>query len=147
MIKRILLADDDMDDRQIFGEALAAIDPQIVYEVATDGKEILSMLSPAHSRPSIIFLDINMPVMSGWEVLKKLKTEAHLNGIPVIIYSTSSGIREKMIAEELGANCFVTKPDSFKQVKSMLEIVITHLEQATTGTTMCSDIQKTLATP
>jgi CheY-like chemotaxis protein len=148
MNKKILLADDDLDDRQIFAEALAAIDPKIVCEGAADGKEALKLLSTAKNTrpPNVIFLDINMPVLDGWEVLKKVKSEQLLVNIPVIMYSTTSGIREKQIAEDLGANCFVTKPDNFKLVKSMLEIVIRHIDNQRSAAEMCLNIHRMLST-
>lgn len=147
MMKKFFLADDDIDDRQIFEEALASIDPKIVCEGATDGKQALSLLSnviPA-TQPSIIFLDINMPIMNGWDVLRKLRTEQKFDAVPVIMYTTSSGVREKLMAEELGASCFVTKPDSFRILKNMLEIVVRHIESQTSSLEMCKSIHRMLA--
>src|SRR5882757_6709540 len=90
-----LLADDDADDKTLFCEALAEIDPGIVCHTAADGKEALAILSRRQSRkPDIIFLDINMPVMDGWQCLGKLKENSEHRNIPVIMYSTSSYQRD-----------------------------------------------------
>src|ERR1700754_352952 len=127
IVTKFLLADDDKDDREMFTEALADLDPGIVCHNAEDGRQALKLLSEDKEDPSIIFLDINMPVMNGWDLLKNLKSDTQLTHIPVVVYSTSSRATDREIARSLGAMCFVTKPDSFKMVKSMLEIVVTHL--------------------
>lgn len=141
---KVLLADDDKDDREIFSEALASLDHSIVYEGVEDGHEAIEVLSDNSRRPNIIFLDINMPVMSGWDVLKTLKSNSQYGDIPVIVYSTSSGAKEKKTAFDLGALCFVTKPDSVKLVKAMLEVVVINLKKNDVTPQMCREIQRLL---
>lgn len=143
-VKRFLLADDDRDDREMFSEALAALDPEIICNGVEDGKQALNLLStskPAY--PNIIFLDINMPVMNGWELLRKLKSDNQFANIPVVVYSTSSRPMDRQTAEALGAMCFVTKPDSFTMVKEMLEIVIESISHNAV-TDMCKQIHTAL---
>ncbi|MBT1707934.1 response regulator [Fulvivirgaceae bacterium PWU5] len=141
---KILLADDDKDDREIFSEALASVDANVLYEGVEDGEEAIEALSDAPNRPNIIFLDINMPVMNGWDVLKKLKGDSTYGDIPVIVYSTSSGEKEKRTAFDLGALCFVTKPDSVKLIKAMLEIVILKVKSNDVSPQLCREIQRLL---
>jgi CheY-like chemotaxis protein len=142
-VKRILLADDDRDDQDIFVEALSGLDPDIVCEGAHDGYQAISLLSSHETIPNLIFIDINMPIMNGWELLGMLKNDKKLGKIPVIIYSTSSRPEDKTIAEQLGAICFVTKPGDYKLVKAMLKIVIDHL-RGNSISEMCEEINKTL---
>lgn len=144
MAKRFLLADDDRDDREMFSEALAALDPQIVCHEVADGKQALNLLSKSNNYPNIIFLDINMPVMDGWELLKKLKSDTDFVNIPVVVYSTSSGAKDRKIAKDLGADCFVTKPDNFKLVKGMLQVVIDSLNKESMKG-MCNQIHSKLS--
>ena len=141
---KVLLADDDQDDRELFSEALASLDADIAYEGVEDGKEALETLQKKATRPSIIFLDINMPVMSGWDVLKQLKSSEQYGDIPVIVYSTSSGLREKKTAFDLGALCFVTKPDDIKMIRGMLEIVLNSIHRNVVDSQMCREIQRLL---
>ncbi|MEI9922005.1 MAG: response regulator [Bacteroidota bacterium] len=141
--RRFLLADDDRDDREMFVEALAALDPHIVCHGVEDGSEALRVLSTTNSFPNIIFVDINMPVMDGWELLKRLKSDNDYLSIPVVVYSTSSRPKDREIAKDLGAMCFVTKPDNFKLVKGMLKIVVESLEKNAV-TRMCDDIHSAL---
>ena len=128
MNKRFLVIDDDMDDRELFTEALASVDPVIVCDQATDGAEALQRLTAKEiGQPDIIFLDINMPVMNGWQFLTRLKKDDIYKDIPVIVYSTSSNLKDKRIADDLGALCFITKPHAFGRSKNMLGIVVTHV--------------------
>ena len=130
LIIRFLLIDDDTDDRELFSEALAAVDPVIVCDLATDGAEALTRLRNNEiTRPDIIFLDINMPVMNGWQFLSKMKSEEAFRHIPVIVYSTSSNVKDKRIADEMGALCFITKPQAFRLLRNLLGVVVWHVNR------------------
>ena len=121
-----LLADDDSDDKTLFCEALSEIDPSIVCHTASDGKEALAILSEKQiKKPNIIFLDINMPVMDGWQCLGKLKEHTDHKDIPVIMYSTSSYQRDIDLALESGAFCFFTKPSDYRELRSILRLIAT----------------------
>lgn len=122
-----LLADDDADDKTLFCEALAEIDPGIICHTAGDGKEALEILSTDRvKKPDIIFLDINMPVMDGWQCLGKLKENVRHKDIPVIMYSTSSYQRDIDLALENGAFCFFTKPSDYRELRSILRLIATN---------------------
>ena len=128
MNKRFLVIDDDSDDRELFSEALASVDPEIVCDQATDGAEALKRLAMREiDKPDIVFVDINMPVMNGWQFLTRLKSEDNFKNIPVIVYTTSSNLKDKLIADDLGALCFITKPHAFGRLKNMLNIVAMHV--------------------
>lgn len=129
MRKIILLADDDTDDTDMFHEALMEVDPSTVFYRATDGRDALAMLEKREQEmPHIIFLDINMPRMDGWECLAKLKANDTYKNIPILMYSTSAHQRDIDIAMDLGALCFMTKPSDFKELKKILAEIITHLD-------------------
>jgi CheY-like chemotaxis protein len=121
-----LLADDDADDKTLFCEALAEINPDIVCHTASDGKEALAILSKKQiDKPNIIFLDINMPVMDGWQCLGRIKEDHDHRDIPVIMYSTSSYQRDIELALESGAFCFFTKPSDYRELRSILRLIAT----------------------
>lgn len=116
-----LLADDDRDDAELFNEAVGSLDPAVEFEHVEDGRAVIDFLSDPHKRnPDLIFLDLNMPQMSGWQCLAKLKNDIYLQSIPVVMYSTSSHPRDKEIAVELGAHGFITKPTDFKELQRIL---------------------------
>jgi CheY-like chemotaxis protein len=140
MNKRFLVIDDDTDDRELFTEALASVDPIIECDQATDGAEALKRLTGREiDRPDIIFLDINMPVMDGWQFLTRLKKDDVYKHIPVIVYTTSSTLKDKRIADDLGALCFITKPHAFGRLKHMLGIIVMHVRTAD-FTRICDEV-------
>jgi CheY-like chemotaxis protein len=140
MNPRFLLIDDDTDDRELFSEALAAVDPIIVCDHATDGAEALDrLLNKEISAPDIIFLDINMPIMDGWQFLSRLKSEADFRHIPVIVYSTSSNLKDKHIADAMGALCFITKPHAFRMLQNLLGVVAWHVNRRSFEA-MCEEV-------
>ena len=129
MSKVFLLADDDTDDAELFKEALSVADSSAIFYHARDGQEVLDMLEDSNLEdPNFIFLDINMPVLNGWECLSKLKSDKAYNNIPVIIYSTASHQREIDIAFNLGASCFFTKPKDFKELKVNLKVLVDNVD-------------------
>lgn len=128
--KKFLLTDDDRDDRELFSEALASIDPGIQYHWAEHGSQALDLLkNRVIDKPDIIFIDINMPVMNGWELLNELKSDSTYQDVPVIMYTTSSEPKDKKTALDLGALCLITKPDNFRSVKSILQVVVDNMNR------------------
>ena len=115
---KILLADDDPDDRAIIQDAMDSLEAPNVLCFAENGEQALSILHQGYHperRPSLIILDLNMPRLNGTETLRKLKTDERFNNIPVIIFSTSINPLEKEKCMLLGAHSYITKPISLKE--------------------------------
>ncbi len=125
MIRNFFLADDDRDDTDLFGEALRKIDSRIVFRSAANGRELIEQLHTTEEKPEIIFLDINMPELDGWESLKTLKRNENLREIPVVMYSTSAAFLDGNRAIKEGAVCYLEKPFSFVKLKDFLQ-ALTH---------------------
>jgi CheY-like chemotaxis protein len=117
----ILYADDDPEDQELFVDALKQIKPNVTLLLASHGKEVLRMLEAGSTRPDVIFLDINMPVMGGKDCLVKLKSTIYTKDIPVIMYTTTSNKIELQKYLTLGAKDFIVKDHSFQRIKSELE--------------------------
>ena len=111
--KKVLLVDDDEDDRAFFLEALKGLDQNVVCVIAQNGKEALETLLADHPKPDIIFLDLNMPLMNGREFLSVTRNYEQIRRIPIIILTTSSDENVKLETANLGARGFITKPDRF----------------------------------
>lgn len=131
--KIFLLADDDSDDKEMFAEALTSIDKTIIFHTAVDGREALKMLDELNAKPQLIFLDVNMPVMNGWQCLKALKEDERYKQIPVIVISTSSHQRDIDIARDLGALCYFTKPNDFNDLKNVLQVIVENIHTNLAG--------------
>lgn len=125
--KKILLVDDDIDDRLIFEQILHKTDPSIVLDFAENGSEMISLLDqlPDEDLPELIILDQNMPIMSGKESLVFLKQSPRYNNTPVILYSTYQ-IRDFFLeCRDMGALDVVPKPDTFQSYQEMIEQFLT----------------------
>jgi CheY-like chemotaxis protein len=125
MTGTILLADDDNDDAEIFRQALLQVDSSVVFVHVDTGIGIFEYLhQDKNVSPDVIFLDLNMPEMNGWQCLARIKNEKKFDAIPVIIYTTSSNPREYEISQDLDAHGLVTKPSDQKVLKRVLELII-----------------------
>jgi len=119
--KRILLVDDDEDDRETFLEIVSELDPSAVLVTAINGADGFEKLSTFDVLPDVIFLDLNMPIMNGTEFLRKIKTVGKLKNVQIVILSTSSDEWAIKEVRELGAKDFVTKPAKFKDWRAALQ--------------------------
>lgn len=118
--KNVLLIDDDEDDHEIFLSAIEEINKEVTCVGIADAAKALEQLEAKHLNPEIIFLDLNMPVMSGQEFLIEIKKKSALNHIPVIMFSTSASLPTIMLTRELGAVDFITKPQNYDQLVELL---------------------------
>ena len=116
----LLLIDDDEDDHEIFFSAVEEVNKGVARIGMTDAAEALQQLEAKLLNPEVIFLDLNMPVMSGQEFLKEIKKRPPLNHIPVIIFSTSSHLPTINLTKELGALDFITKPQTYDELVKVL---------------------------
>jgi len=119
MSKHVILVDDDQDDAEIFSDALSELSSGYTLSHFYDGIAALSGLQslvPA----DIIFLDVNMPKIDGWQCLREIKNISFLKDIPIVMYSTSAFTYENFTPGEVGAAAFLTKPDDFGKLKERL---------------------------
>ena len=121
--KKILLVDDDVDDREIFREIVRDVDPEALVESAENGLEMIAELDkiPDDELPEMILLDQNMPRMTGKESLIYLKESPRFKHIPVIVYSTYQVKDFYLECLELGADDVVAKPDTMQAYREMVE--------------------------
>ena len=114
----IVIVDDDADDREIIRDAFESSVQEQDYLFMENGDRLIEYLQGAddQNRPSLIMLDLNMPGKDGRETLKELKSSQRFQEIPTIVFTTSSSHRDKQNVYELGANCFITKPDTFNKL-------------------------------
>ena len=122
--KKILLVDDDTDDQLFFVDAIAELEPTLECGVANNGLEALDHLGEFPPPPSLIFLDLNMPLMNGFECLAQLKKINQYKEIPVIIFTTSNHPIDMERTIAMGAKSFITKPPDFKVLKNRLHAIL-----------------------
>ncbi|MEE1976388.1 response regulator [Maribacter cobaltidurans] len=122
---KILLVDDDQDDREFFADALVGINLNTQLEQLENGKSCLEyLIRQIENLPNLIFLDLNMPVMNGFECLTEIRKHPKLKELPIAIYSTSSSDQDIEQTFLKGANIYIKKPSSFNDLKKSLSQVI-----------------------
>jgi len=121
---KILLVDDDADDQLFFMDAISSIDKSLHCDVANNGIEAISHLKKFPPPPAVIFLDLNMPKMNGYECLQQIKQQENFKEIPVIIITTSSNQKEAERTKNMGARTFLTKTSDFKKLKFQLNEIL-----------------------
>ncbi|HEX2485163.1 MAG TPA: response regulator [Myxococcota bacterium] len=112
----LMLVDDSRDDLALALRALRRLALKVEVRTASDGREALAALHVRGSdgasepvTPSVIFLDVRMPDVDGFEVLRALRRAPHTRVTPVVMISTSSSPDDLRRAYELGANSYLVK--------------------------------------
>src|ERR1700759_1610469 len=119
--KRILLIDDDEDDQELFQLVLSELNNNIDCTVMPGAKEALVHLKADPKAADLIFLDLNMPIMTGQQFLAEIKHQPEISRIPIIILSTPLGPPSGSGKESLGDIQFFTKPGNFHDLKKILQ--------------------------
>lgn len=127
--KTILLVEDNADDIELALTGLQEINCDFHVEVACDGKTALSYLfdntamesEEAKNKPDLILLDIKLPDMNGFDLLKQVRANKSSKRIPVVIFSSSDEASDISRGYDLGANSYLQKPLSYDTFTQVLE--------------------------
>ena len=127
----IIMVDDDEDDFFLVKSAFEESDLPFKYQLSflPNGQELMNYLhrveeysNPALSpHPCLVLLDLNMPRKDGREALREIKSDPALMQIPIVILTTSSAAEDKLLALNLGAISFITKPASFEELVDIIK--------------------------
>ena len=129
-LKRVFLIDDDEDDRHFFDLGVNELQLKIDLECEQDCESALEKLTDERrTLPEVIFLDWNMPGLSGEQCLKAIRKIRRLDNIPVIVFTTSTAEQDKKNALLLGASAFITKPSNLRDLTILLKGIFRKEEQ------------------
>lgn len=121
----ILLVEDNRGDVRLMQEALDSGVPCRITIVEDGAKAMVWLRAKDRPhRPDLILLDLNLPRMNGWEVLREIKSDPALRQIPVVVLTSSEADRDVHRAYDLGANSYVRKPvdlDAFLRAVRSIE--------------------------
>jgi CheY-like chemotaxis protein len=121
----IVYADDDIDDLNMFQDYFDT-NGAIKILPASDGLDALQILEHLKEKglkPCLVILDINMPLLNGKETLLRIKSDKELQGIPVVLFSTSKNPDDKAFASTNGVD-FISKPLSVKEIELIASMFI-----------------------
>lgn len=121
---KVFLIEDDEDDQELFLMALRQINPSLDCTVLSGGDSALQALEQNEATPDLIILDLNMPVMTGQQFLTELSKKDPDNQIPIVVLSTSSDQATIDEVKDFGVRSFITKPNSFHELKNILQRIL-----------------------
>ena len=127
-MKKIFFIDDDIDDRDIFRDALDDLDTEVEYIEARDGQEALDMMAqPDFAPPDLIFVDLNMPRVNGLEFVIRIKQMSKYQSIPTYIYTTSASPNERVNCITAGASGYIIKHVRYSDLAKDLQNLISKI--------------------
>lgn len=121
----IFIAEDDEDDQFLLRSAFNSVGNPCELEFFSNGEQLVHRLGQTSRRPTLILLDLNMPVMDGFQALYEIRQQAAFKTLPVIVLTTSNQRDDISRAYLLGANSFITKPNQYNDLLQTVQ----HLQQ------------------
>lgn len=122
----ILLVEDDQIDIMTVQRALRELTVPNTLITAENGEEAIRSLQDDNTKPGLILLDLNMPVMNGIEFLKLIKSDAKLKCIPVVVLTTSTEQCDKYDSYELGIAGYMVKPVDYRKFVDLMRTIDTY---------------------
>ena len=115
-VSQILLIEDNALDADLIRHALLKVEAGAALRIVRDGEEALETIQRWDEGlpvPVVILLDLQLPRMNGFEVLRTLKTHPRYRILPVVVLTSSSNLEDMQTAYKLGANSYILKPTDY----------------------------------
>ncbi len=124
----VLLVEDNPGDAELTSIALAESNLSVNLSVVSDGEAALTFLYRQHKyanapHPDLVLLDLNLPKLSGHEVLAAVKVDEKLRHIPIVVLTTSISEEDILSAYDRHANCYIQKPVSFDRFSQVIQSI------------------------
>lgn len=123
--KKVLVADDDDGIRELLKVSLAADGYDVL--VAPDGQKAMEVL--AASKPDCVILDVDMPLLNGFEVLEKIRENPQTRLLPVIMLTVQAAVKDRITGLKLGADDYIPKPFSPPEISARIEAMLRRVDQ------------------
>ena len=122
----IFYVEDDPDFAFLMENALQEVNEVVSMKVIENGKDaldILRELTEAKHKPKVILLDLNLPGLSGLDLVKRIRAIPFLKYVPVIFFSTSDNPKDVKASFEFGANAYINKPSGYLNLVSCVQSI------------------------
>lgn len=124
---QILNVDDDKDDREMFCVAINKIDPEIECIQVESGEDAIDLLLNSKVAPDFIFMDINMPLMNGYECVREIYQYPNLKNTRIIMFSTTFNPRDQVEFGVLGIKYLLKASSVTSLSDSIKELIVSNL--------------------
>jgi CheY-like chemotaxis protein len=124
----ILILEDDPDDQLMYTEAINELDFKNKLYFYEDGNKLIDYLLTTSEQPFLIISDVNLPIMRGPELKKRIMENDYLRlkSIPFIFLSTTANVREVREAYELMVQGYFVKENTFEKIKETLNMIVSY---------------------
>lgn len=136
-IATVLLVEDNLADQEMTRRALARADSSVHLQIVEDGEQALDYLlrrdmysSGAHPAPDFVLIDLNLPRISGKDLIRQVRASEAIRHVPLIVLSTSHADEDVLESYRLGCNSYLIKPSRFDQFISTMEHLIRYWMRA-----------------
>ena len=126
----VIYVEDDEDDQELCRFALEESDTSVDLRFISKGQDALDYIDSlledeqGENYPSLFILDLNMPAINGWDILKKLRSHKELASVPAVVFTTSISPRDREAAYKGGANAYMVKPAGLAELQSCLGVTL-----------------------
>ena len=125
----ILNVDDDIDDREMFQAAIKAIDPDLTSLQFESGIKVLEYIANAEVAPDVIFIDINMPKMNGYECVEHLRQMRGIDNMQIVMYSTAFNPKQQEDFKDLSIR-YVKKTSRFSELVQSINLILLEFKES-----------------
>jgi len=126
---KVCLVDDDSEEAELFSEAVKEIDSAIEVLWFDGVMNAFDSLKSSEGQPDLIFIDLNIPRLSGKELLKMLRTNSSTVRLPVVIYSTSISKKDIEDTSPFNVAFYLQKPETFSVLRLKLAEVFSKIQE------------------
>ena len=124
-MNRIILVEDNPADAALARIALADIAPETELTHCTNGLELFDLLQREGAEgTAVVLLDLNMPGMNGFDVLKNLRGDDRFHHLPVVVFSSSAHYQDVLRSYDYGANAYVAKPMDMEHYDETMSSIV-----------------------
>jgi CheY-like chemotaxis protein len=120
----IFYVDDDQDDLDYFESAVSSIEKDVELYTHNHPEALLSALHNPPPHPHLLFVDLNMPGINGFEILENVRNSPKHQSLPVVIFSTSTDKNVIEKSKRLGASYYLPKPTNYSKLKQSIEHIL-----------------------
>lgn len=128
----VVYIEDDEDDQELCRIVLEDVNIEMDFRFIGDGQSAseyidrLALNSSPEDRPALILLDLSMPAINGWDLLRKFRSIESLTNVPLVVFTTSNSPSDRNQAYAEGANAYTVKPAGLKELGDYFDITLSY---------------------
>lgn len=119
----VYIVDDATDYRFLLGQVFSRFLPQYTPRFFADGDELRRHVLAQGERPQVVLLDLDMPILNGYDTLSFLREQPAWRYVPVVVMTNSTAGHDRLTCYEAGASSFMPKPSGLDEIRQTMETI------------------------